>query len=103
MNFAVTRLLDCKQQCFLNGFVVSDLVLRYVNHQNTDAKLGDVLLELQPAADRYQNVKLLLSNRKQRTVIQFVPFLLVNLILGSTHSSIRMRIPRSDRLQNQGR
>lgn len=52
MNFPGAHVLNCKQQFFLNGLVMSDLVLRDMNHHNTDTKLCDVLLELQTAVDR---------------------------------------------------
>lgn len=48
-NLSLAHLLNGQQQFFLNGFVVRDLVLGYVNHHDTDVKLGDVLLELQTA------------------------------------------------------
>jgi hypothetical protein len=42
MSFPVAHLLDCNQQFFLNGFVVRELILGYVNYHNTDAKPGDM-------------------------------------------------------------
>ncbi len=78
VNFAVTHLRDRPQQFLLEGFVVRDLILRCVNHHNTEATLGDILLELQPAVNRYQDIKLVLGDCKQCTVIQCVPFFLVN-------------------------
>jgi len=52
LNLSRTHLLKGYQQFFLSGFVVRDLILRYVYHHNTDVKFGDILLELQTAVDR---------------------------------------------------
>jgi hypothetical protein len=51
-NLSLAHVLNGQQQFFLNGFVVRDLVLGYVNYHHTYVKLGNVLLELQTAVYR---------------------------------------------------
>ena len=70
--------VDGQQYFLLNRFIVGDLILEYVDHDHAQVKLGDVLLKFQTAVDRQQNIKLILSSRKQRAIIERIPFLLVD-------------------------
>jgi hypothetical protein len=58
--------------------VVSQLVLRHMDDDDTDLKLGKVLLELKAAIESKKHIKIFLGERKKGPVFQGVPTLLVD-------------------------
>jgi len=77
-RFAGTNLLNGGEQFLLDYSVVGYLVLGHMGDDYADLKLGKVLLELKAAVNRDKNVKLLLRDCQERSVLQSVPALLVN-------------------------
>jgi hypothetical protein len=62
-HFAGARFLNRRQQFLLDRSLMGHLVLGHMDDYQTDLKLGKVLLELNAAVDRQENVKLLLRDR----------------------------------------
>lgn len=75
---ARSRRPDCRKQFFLHDPEVDDLIPRNVGDDDTDLKLGKVLLKFDAPIDCYENVKLFLRRRQEISVFQRVPALLVN-------------------------
>jgi hypothetical protein len=75
---ARSRRPDCRKQFFLHDPEVDHLIPRNVGDDDTDLKLGMVLLKFDAPIDCYENVKLLLRRRQEISVFQRVPALLVN-------------------------
>lgn len=70
--------LDRPEQFLLHGSVMRHLVLWRMDHDHTEPKLAEILLELQSAVDGHQDIELLLSQPQKRPVLERVPALLVN-------------------------
>lgn len=99
---ALANLINRGAEFLLNREIVTHLVLRHLDHDYTDPQLGKVLLELDASIDCEEDIKLRRRELEQGDIQQLVPTHFVNglgivlsnsaLTLGSTHSSMRMRI-----------
>ncbi len=76
--FAKGRILDRFEQFLLKDLVVRQLVLWHMDNDHADLKPGEVLLKLKTLVDRHEDVKFILGNCEERSILQCIPTLLVN-------------------------
>jgi hypothetical protein len=64
---------ECLPQLHADGAVIGDLILGYMNDDNANSKLRDILLEFDTAIVRNEKIELLLRDSEKRTVFHGAP------------------------------